>query len=271
MYESPPEISKETKTAGCYYIWRPCLTILAASTDIWLSDNTSESDLKGGFLGRWLFFVSAGPDYKLPRCDPTDAEAEQRLLTGIERLKSVAGEVKLNKFTKALLTATALAPTLIVMAVDYFAHKGLQTWWCFGTQLMLIVIALVTIALFVMAFVRRHGEKMPFSMTKAKNSDKEVLAFLVAYLLPILIEHKILFKDFGITTLAILLLLSIAVYHANAFDFNPLLGMFGFHFYEIEGDGSFPCLLISRRSLKKPAGEITVVQLFDYTFLLVEP
>jgi hypothetical protein len=94
MYESPPEISKETKTAGCYYIWRPCLTILAASTDTWLSENTSESDLQGGFLGRWLFFVSAGPDYKLPRCDPTDADAEKRLLEGIERLKSVAGEIK---------------------------------------------------------------------------------------------------------------------------------------------------------------------------------
>jgi hypothetical protein len=94
IYESPPEILKETKTAGCHYIWRPCLTILAASTDIWLSDNTSESDLKGGFLGRWLFFVSAGPDYKLPRCDATDPDAEQRLLDGIERLKSAAGEVK---------------------------------------------------------------------------------------------------------------------------------------------------------------------------------
>jgi hypothetical protein len=94
VYESPPEILKETKTAGCHYIWRPCLTILAASTDIWLSENTSESDLKGGFLGRWLFFVSAGPDYKLPRCDPTDPDAEQRLLAGIEKVKSAAGEVK---------------------------------------------------------------------------------------------------------------------------------------------------------------------------------
>jgi Bifunctional DNA primase/polymerase, N-terminal/Protein of unknown function (DUF3987) len=94
MYESPPEILKETKTAGCHYIWRPCLTILAASTDAWLSENVSESILRGGFLGRWLFFVSAGPDYKLPRCDPPDPDAEQRLLPGIERLKAASGEVK---------------------------------------------------------------------------------------------------------------------------------------------------------------------------------
>lgn len=94
MYESPPEIQKETKTAGCYYVWRPCLTILAASTDAWLAENTSESDLRGGFLGRWLFFVSPGPDYKLPRCDPPDPDAEQRLLVGIERLKATAGEVR---------------------------------------------------------------------------------------------------------------------------------------------------------------------------------
>ena len=97
MYESQPEIQKETKTAGCFYIYRPCLTILAASTDIWLSDNTSESDLKGGFLGRWLFFVSSGPDYKLPRCDPADPDAEQRLLAGIEKLKAVSGEITVSQ------------------------------------------------------------------------------------------------------------------------------------------------------------------------------
>jgi hypothetical protein len=96
MYESLPEIQKETKTAGCYYIWRPCLTIVAASTDIWLSENASESDLRGGFLGRWLFFVSDGPDYKLPRCDAIDPDAEQRLLSGMGRLKAVSGEVKIS-------------------------------------------------------------------------------------------------------------------------------------------------------------------------------
>ena len=94
MYESPPDICKETKTAGSYYIWRPNLTILAASTDTWLSDNTSESDLKGGFLGRWLFFVSPGPDYKLPHCDPPDPDAEERLLAWMEQLKTVSGEIQ---------------------------------------------------------------------------------------------------------------------------------------------------------------------------------
>jgi len=97
MYESPHDIPKATKTAGCYYIWRPCLTILAASTDTWLSENTTESDEKGGFLGRWLFFVSSGPDYKLPRCDPPDPDAEQRLLTGMERLKAISGEAKVEE------------------------------------------------------------------------------------------------------------------------------------------------------------------------------
>jgi hypothetical protein len=94
MYESLPEIMKETKTAGCHYIWRPCLTILAASTDTWLSENTDQSMLEGGFLGRWLFFVSTGRDYKLPRRDAPDPDAERRLLAGIERLKAVTGEIK---------------------------------------------------------------------------------------------------------------------------------------------------------------------------------
>jgi hypothetical protein len=51
---------------------------------------------KGGFMGRWLLFVSSGPDYKLPRCDRADQDAEQRLLAGMGRLKAVAGEVKVG-------------------------------------------------------------------------------------------------------------------------------------------------------------------------------
>ena len=96
IYECPPEWAKETKTAGCYYIWRPCVSILAASTASWFADNSSEADLAGGFLGRWLFFVSNGHDYKLPHCDQPDTNAERRLCAWIDQLKALHGEVAVS-------------------------------------------------------------------------------------------------------------------------------------------------------------------------------
>ncbi len=176
----------------------------------------------------------------------------------------------LNKFTKILLVGTSLAPTLLVMAVDQFATKGSPNWWSFGVQLVVVAIALVIIAVAVMKYVAKHAATQKLNICKAKNSDKEVLTFLVAYLLPILAEHKYLFRDFNIPTLALMILLSVAVYHSNAFDFNPMLGMLGYHFYEVEDDDHFPYLLISRRPIRKPCQELTVIQLFDYTFLHVE-
>ena len=176
----------------------------------------------------------------------------------------------LNKFTKMLLVGTSLVPTLLIMAVDHFFAHGITNWLGFGTQLIIIALALVVIALAVMFVAARNGERQQLQICKAKNSDKQVLTFLLAYLMPILSEHKYLFRDFNVPTLALLALLAIAVYHSNAFDFNPMLGMLGYHFYEIEDGNNFPYLLISRTPLKKSCQELTVVQLFDYTFLAVE-
>lgn len=169
----------------------------------------------------------------------------------------------MNKFAKMLLTATSLAPVLLVMAIDSFSQKGV-TYFPFA--LLIIASALVVIALGLMN-VARKGQQQELTVCKAKNSDKQTLTFLVAYLLPVLNDHKYLFRDFNAPTLAILALLAVAVYHSNSFDFNPLLGMFGYHFYEVEGPDGFPCLLISRVALANPCQTMNVRQIFDHTFL----
>jgi len=177
----------------------------------------------------------------------------------------------LNSFTKLLLVGTSLAPILVIMAVDFFfSAKGPQPFWSFGTQLLIVAAALVFIAFGIMRYAARHGSRQPLKICKAKNSDKEVLTFLLAYLLPVVSKHEYLFHDFNLPTIVILALLCVAVYHSSAFDFNPLLGMLGYHFYEVEDDSAFPYLLISNHAIKKPCADMMVVQLFDYTFLLVE-
>src|SRR5579864_5070229 len=101
-----------------------------------------------------------------------------------------------NRFTKFLLVATSLTPTLLVMAVDQFATAKEFKWLSFGMQLLAISVAFVAIAAGVMTYMAWYGPRQSLKVAKAKNSDKEVLTFLLAYLVPVLSEHKYLFKDF---------------------------------------------------------------------------
>ncbi len=174
----------------------------------------------------------------------------------------------LNKFAKMLLVGTAIAPTLLIMGVDSICRPDFKGW-VFPISLFVIVALLVLIAMLVMSYGFKNVGTQSLTITKAKNSDKEVLPFLLAYLLPILNDHKYLFKEYNIPTLALLALVAVAVYHSNAFDFNPFLGMLGYHFYEVQDDDNFPYLLISKKPLLKPCQSLKVVQLFDYTFLYV--
>ena len=62
----------------------------------------------------------------------------------------------------------------------------------------------------------------------------------------------------------------LAVFHSNAFHFNPLLGCIGYHFYEIEADDGMTYLLITSKTVTKQKMTSQVAQLADYIFLEVE-
>jgi hypothetical protein len=95
-YEGRQELLKETAERA-YLIPRPCLNIIGASTPVWLANNVSDSDMEGGFLGRWTFFIAMEKDYTLPLCDQPSEEARERLEQSHERLKKCHGEVTASK------------------------------------------------------------------------------------------------------------------------------------------------------------------------------
>lgn len=62
LYDIPPsyEISRTTKDNTL--LIRPFLSILGASTIDWIKDNSNESDLRSGFLARFIFAIRNFPD-----------------------------------------------------------------------------------------------------------------------------------------------------------------------------------------------------------------
>lgn len=96
LYDCPTEWQKATVTNGIYYVYRPCLSILGASTVNWLQDNLSESDIQGGFMPRWLFFNAKAKDYIMSIPDEPDAVQQEVAFEAARRLAKMRGFVRLG-------------------------------------------------------------------------------------------------------------------------------------------------------------------------------
>lgn len=173
-----------------------------------------------------------------------------------------------SRFAKGLFVATSLAPVLAAFAMKDLANG--KTW---SDVLPLLVTALLLPAVcwLLLVFAHRQLERHELSITKVTSTDKEVLAYLVAYLLPLLAKDSIDYRDSPGVTAFVFGMIFLAVLHSNSFHFNPLLGCIGYHFYEIEADDGMTYLMITCKTVRKQKMTTKVVQLADYIFLEVEP
>src|SRR4051812_11334574 len=93
--------------------------------------------------------------------------------------------VGLSRFAQVSLAATAMAPVLLVWAAASYSTSGL---WA----AVAVVIAVLMVAISVALLTIAHRELQIDSLTiaKAVRLDKEVLGFLVAYALPLVVSDQ---------------------------------------------------------------------------------
>jgi hypothetical protein len=170
----------------------------------------------------------------------------------------------LNRFAKLLLVSTSLAPVLGAVAVNKFARGEPWTAWIgwLGAG-----IGCVSICVLMLKLVTRQGERLTKQLSEVESTDKEMLAFLLTYLLPFIASDKLGFSGEWMTGAYILLIVFLAVAHGNAYHFNPVMGLFGYHFYSIKTAGGMPFLLITKRTLRRPDELVTVIQITDSIYM----
>jgi len=121
------------------------------------------------------------------------------------------------------------------------------------------------VAVWIAHMASKTLESMPIVIKKAKSADKEVIGFYVAYVLPLVLR--------GVSTPDLLtwifaaLMLFLVLWGTHAMQVNPVLGLIGFHFYEIEAEGGIGYLLITRRQISNIMTIKKVVQLSEYGIL----
>src|SRR5437870_1052010 len=134
--------------------------------------------------------------------------------------------VGLSRMAQVFLAATALAPVLLVWAAAAYDSARI-----YAASAVAIALCLVVICIGLLRLAKRELQTDPLMITKALRRDKDALGFLVAYALPLVVsgEQTRLFALVVFVVIVGFTLVQLQILHVN-----PLLGMLGFHFYEVE-------------------------------------
>ena len=171
----------------------------------------------------------------------------------------------LNKFAKLLLVATSLAPIFLTLWFSKFSKEWDITVGC---TYLLITIILTSLCVLLLFLSTKNLEKNPIKINSVKTADKEVVGFIIVYLLPLINESTV--KINTAVLIFIALLFFWIVFTSNSYHFNPLLGFLGYHFYEITIEGGITYILISRSDIVNCKNIKYVVQLSEYMVLGVK-
>lgn len=171
----------------------------------------------------------------------------------------------LSKLAKGMLVTTSFAPILLTFAFVEVLQEGLTL---LAVTLVLTTAALVAVCLLTLRFVSSKFERLRFPITAVKAADTESVGYVVAYLLPLVNAGGPAVNLWVL--LFVLFIFLITVWGTNAYHFNPLLGILGYHFYEVTTDSNVTFLLISPHDVRKSADVASVVQLTEYLVMVAE-
>lgn len=168
----------------------------------------------------------------------------------------------LGRLIRVLLALTAMAPLSISLSYIYAAKEhNYELAAIAALSCVLLGIA----SLWIVGRASDKLERLPISIKKAKSADKEVIGFFVAYALPLVFRGQAA-PDLGAWLIAAGMLLFV-LWSTHSLQVNPVLGMFGYHFYEVESADGITYLLISKRRIASTLAVKTVVQLSEFGIL----
>ena len=169
----------------------------------------------------------------------------------------------MNRFYKLLFAATSMAPITGAYAINQFIDGQIAS----GIGFIILGLSLMFICWAMLIFAARNQQTEPLYVVEVGLSDKEILAFLIAYLLPVLSRDSFDVLANPLSGFFVLFILLLCVYNSNAFHFNPLLAMAGYHFYEVKTESGIPYMLITRNTIRDKNYATLVKELSTYVYL----
>jgi hypothetical protein len=166
-----------------------------------------------------------------------------------------------SKLIKLLLVSTSLSPILLTRAFVATLHQQ----WGQAVAYAGAACGLALLCVLVLYAVRTT-QRLPLGEVKQlQAADTQIIGFVLTYLLP-LARPETTPEDVRVL-LFVLLILGLAFWNSNAYHFNPMLGLLGFHFYEATFDRDIKYVLITRKDLYNARGVSHVVRLTEYVVI----
>lgn len=173
----------------------------------------------------------------------------------------------LNTVAKFLLVASSLAPVLGAIATIKLASREP---WCNYVSWLGAALLLVVLCWGMLFYAAKNAQKHQLRIAQFERSDQEILAFLLAYLLPFVATGSIAFTKGWLVGAYILGIICLVIAHVGAFHFNPVMWLLGYHFYSVRDPDGMSHVLISRRRLTSAGVTIQTVQLAHHIYLHTE-
>lgn len=168
----------------------------------------------------------------------------------------------LNKITKLFLVTTSIAPIFLTL---WFIEFSKNWKWNEGLYYLFITLGLTILCYCLIKLSEQRLEKIPVKITSMKTADKEVVGFILVYLLPLINPSALNVNSLVLFFVAILVFA--IVFTTNSYHFNPLIGFIGYHFYEVTIEGEITFVLITKKNITNCKNVKTVVQVSEYMML----
>jgi len=171
----------------------------------------------------------------------------------------------ISKFLEHVFVLTSISPVFLAIWLGEFVKTGNYENGLFW---LILFIVLIPISWGIIKFSEKKIEILPIKVKSVAPADREVAAFLIAYILPMLN-----IVNLNIWTIIFIVgLLYIAILTTSNYHFNPILSLFfGYHYYEVEIEENngekTTYILMTKKTIRSSRDVKKVVQVSDYMLM----
>jgi len=173
----------------------------------------------------------------------------------------------ISKFLEHVFVLTSISPVFLAIWLGEFVKTGNYENGLFW---LILFIVLIPISWGIIKFSEKKLEILPIKVKSVAPADREVAAFLIAYILPMLN-----IVNLNIWTIVFIVgLLYIAILTTSNYHFNPILSLFFcYHYYEVEIEENngekTTYILMTKKTIRSSRNVKKVVQVSDYMLMEV--